>query len=105
MMFSFSSYQEQFASLEKHTDPQTKVVTKPFVSSPVTPTCQLEDPRPFVAILNWKTQNAKAQNLAFRTLDDKIERLVSQVKQTNTIVDKITAQLEQIYLNLQNQVS
>ena len=34
-----------------------------------------------------------------------IEKVASQVKQTDTKVDKITAQLEQIYLNLQNQVS
>ena len=80
MMFSFSSYQEQFPPLEKHTDPQTKVVTKSFVLSSVTPTCQLEDPRPFKAVLNWQTQNARAQNSAFRTLDDKIERVASQVK-------------------------
>ena len=105
MMFSSSSYQEQFPFLEKHTDPQTKVVTKSFVLSSVTPTCQLEDPRPFKAVLNWQTQNARAQNSAFRTLDDKIERVPSQVKQTNTKVDKISAQLEQIYLNMQNQVS
>ncbi|KAH9744194.1 hypothetical protein KPL70_003586 [Citrus sinensis] len=99
------SYQEQFPLLEKQTDPQTKVVTNPFVQSPVTPTGQLEEPRPFEAVLNWQTQNARAQNSAFRTLDDKIERVASQVKQTDTKVDKITAQLEQIYLNLQNQVS
>ena len=38
MMFSSSLYQEQFPLLKKHTDPQTKVVTKPFVSSSFTPT-------------------------------------------------------------------
>ena len=105
MMFSSSLYQEQFPLLEKHTDPQTKVVTTPFVQSPVTPTGQLEDPRPFEVILNWQTHNARAQNSAFKTLDDKIERVTSQVKQTDTKVDKISTQLEQIYLNLQNQVS
>ncbi|KAH9671188.1 hypothetical protein KPL70_017263 [Citrus sinensis] len=52
-----------------------------------------------------QTKNARAQNSAFRTLDEKIERVVSQVKQTDTKVDKIITQLEQIYLNLQNQVS
>ena len=90
VMFSSSSYQEQFPLLEKQTDPQTKVVTKPFVQSLVTPTGQLEEPRPFEAVLNWQTHNAKAQNSAFRTLDDKIERVAYQVKQTDTKVDKIT---------------
>ncbi|KAH9649371.1 hypothetical protein KPL70_025953 [Citrus sinensis] len=84
MMITSSLYQEQFPPLEKHTDPQTKVVTKPFILSPVTPTGQLEDPRPFKAVLNWQTQNARAQNSAFKTLDDKIERVATQVKRTDT---------------------
>ena len=58
MMFSSSSYQEQFPPLEKQIDPQTKVTTKPFVHSPVTPNGQLEEPKPFEAVLNWQTQNA-----------------------------------------------
>ncbi|KAL9416997.1 hypothetical protein AB3S75_040065 [Citrus x aurantiifolia] len=83
-MFSSSSNQEQFPTLEKHIDSQTKVVTKPFVQSPVTPTGQIEEPRPFEAVLNWQTQNARVQNLAFRTLNDKIERVASQVGTTST---------------------
>ena len=55
MMFSSGSYQEQFPLLEKQIDPQTKVVTKPFVQSPVTPTSQLEEPRPVETVLNWQT--------------------------------------------------
>ena len=87
MMFSSSSYQEQFPPLEKQTDPQTKVTTKPFAHSPVTPNGHLEEPKPFEAILNWQTQNARAQNSAFRSLDEKIEKVASQVKQTDTKVD------------------
>ena len=105
MMFSSNSYQEQFPPLEKHTDPQIKVVTKPFVQSLVTSTGQLEEPRPFEAVLNRQTQNAKAQNSIFRILDEKIKRVASQVKQIDIKVDKISAQLEHICLNLQNQVS
>ncbi|KAH9792597.1 hypothetical protein KPL71_004186 [Citrus sinensis] len=94
MMFSSSSYQEQFPPLEKQIDPQTKVTTKPFVHSPVTPNRQLEEPKPFEAVLNWQTQNVRAQNLAFRSFDEKIEKVTFQVKQTDTKVDKITSQLE-----------
>ena len=60
MMFSSSSYHEQFPSLEKQIDPQTKVTTKPFIRSPVTPNGQMEEPKPFEAVLNWQTQNARA---------------------------------------------
>ncbi|KAH9698090.1 hypothetical protein KPL71_023877 [Citrus sinensis] len=102
MMFSSSSYQEQFPPLEKQIDPQTKVTTKPFVYSPITPNGQLEEPKPFEAVPNWQTQNARAQNSAFRSLDEKIEKVAFQIKQTDTKVDKITSQLEQMYLDMQN---
>ena len=46
-----------------------------------------------------------AHNSAFRSLDEKIEKVVSQVKQTNTKVDRITTQLEQMYFDMQNRVS
>ena len=76
--------------LEKQIDPQTKVTTKPFVHSPVTSNGQLEEPKPFEAVLNWQTQNARAQNSAFRSLNEKIEKVASQVKQIDTKVDRIT---------------
>ncbi|KAH9744135.1 hypothetical protein KPL70_003561 [Citrus sinensis] len=105
IMFSSSSYQERFPPLEKQTDPQTKVTTKPFVHSPVTLNGQLEEPKPFEAVINWQTQNARAQNSAFRSLDEKIEKVASQVKQTDTKIDRITTQLEHMYFDMQNRVS
>ena len=76
------------------------MTTKPFIHSPVAPNGQLEEPKSFEVILNWQTQNARAQNSAFRSLDEKIEKVAFQVKQTDTKVDKITSQLEQMYLDL-----
>ena len=102
MMFSSSSYHEQFLSLEKQIDPQTKVTTKPFIHSPITPNGQMEEPNPFKAVLNWQTQNTRAQNSAFRSLDQNIEKVTSQVKQTDTKVYKTTTQLEQMYFDMQN---
>ncbi|KAH9686216.1 hypothetical protein KPL70_014290 [Citrus sinensis] len=91
IMFSSSPYQEQFPPLEKQIDPQTKVTTKPFVHSLVTSNGQLEEP--------------KAHNSVFRSRDEKIEKVAFQVKQTDTKVDKITSQLEQMYLDMQNRVT
>ena len=42
--------------------PQRNVITKPFIPSAITPTDHLEDPKPFEAVLNWQTQNVRAQN-------------------------------------------
>ena len=36
LMFSSQSYEESFPPLEKQTDTQTRVISKPFVQSPVT---------------------------------------------------------------------
>ena len=56
-------------------------------------------------ILNWQTQNANAQNQALHHLDKKINKVASQVSQTETKVDTINAWLEHIYSNLQNKIS
>ena len=90
-MFSSSSqsYQESFPPLERHTDPQTKVVSQPYVQSPITTSGQPEVPKQYEAVLNWQTQ-------ALHHLGKKIDQVASQVSQTEMKVDTINAQLEQI---------
>ena len=93
MMFSSTSasYQEQFPSFEKRTDPQTKVTTRPFVPSLVTPNGQTEEPRLFKAVLNWQFENARAQNSVLQSLDAKVDSVASQVHSTDGKVDSIAA--------------
>ena len=81
LMFSCSSqsYQESFPPLEKQTDPQTKVISQPFVQSPITSSGQPEPPKQYEAILNWQTQNANAQNQALYNLGRKIDKVATQV--------------------------
>ncbi|KAH9752094.1 hypothetical protein KPL71_014558 [Citrus sinensis] len=83
MMFSSTSSDcsSSFPSLEPHTDPQRNVVSKPFIPSSITSTGHLEPPKPFESVLNWQTQNIE------------------------TKVDSITAQMQQIYQNLQSRIS
>ncbi|KAH9686084.1 hypothetical protein KPL70_014217 [Citrus sinensis] len=50
--FKGQSYEESFPPLEKQTDTQTRVVSKPFVKSPVTASGQPEEPKQYRAILN-----------------------------------------------------
>ncbi|KAH9780643.1 hypothetical protein KPL71_008154 [Citrus sinensis] len=45
LMFSSHSYEESFPPLEKQTDTQTRVTSKPFVQSPVTASRQPEEPK------------------------------------------------------------
>ncbi|KAH9769554.1 hypothetical protein KPL71_012046 [Citrus sinensis] len=109
LMFSSSSqsYQESFPPLERCTDPQTKVVSQPYIQSPITTSGAPEAPKQYEAVLNWQTQNASAQtqNQALHYLGKKIDNVASQVSQIETKVDTITSWLEQIYSNLQNRIS
>ncbi|KAH9680031.1 hypothetical protein KPL71_026385 [Citrus sinensis] len=54
LMFSSSSqsYQESFPPLERNTDPQTKVVSQPYVQSPITTSGVPEAPKQYEAVLN-----------------------------------------------------
>ncbi|KAH9716919.1 hypothetical protein KPL71_021635 [Citrus sinensis] len=107
MMFSSTSsdYSSSFPSLEPHTDPQRNVVSKPFIPSPITFTGHLEPPKPFESVLNWQTQNARAQNDTLLHLNSKVENISLRTKQIETKVDSITAQMQQIYQNLQSRIS
>ncbi|KAH9716884.1 hypothetical protein KPL71_021620 [Citrus sinensis] len=107
MMFSSTSsdYSSSFPSLEPHTDPHRNVVSKPFIPSPITSTGHLEPPKPFESVLNWQTQNARAQNDTLLHLNSKVENISLRTEQIETKVDSITAQMQQIYQNLQSRIS
>ncbi|KAH9680157.1 hypothetical protein KPL71_026445 [Citrus sinensis] len=69
LMFSSHSYEESFPPLEKQTDTQTRVTSKPFVQSPITASGQLEEPKQYEAVLNWQNKNANTQNHTLQQLD------------------------------------
>ena len=104
-MFSGQSYEESFPSLEKQTDAQTRVISKPYVQSPVTASRQPEEPKQYEAVLNWQTKNFNAQNHTLQQLRRKIDRVASQVFQTETKVDSISNRLDQMYIHLQDRIS
>ncbi|KAH9698077.1 hypothetical protein KPL71_023870 [Citrus sinensis] len=104
LMFSSQSYEESFPPLEKQTDTQTKVISKPFVQSPVIASGQLEEPKQYKAVLNWQTKNANAQNHTLQQLGKKIDNVASQVSQTETKIDSISNRLDQMYIHLQEQI-
>ena len=106
-MFSSTShdYSSNFPALEPHTDPQQKVITKSFIHSAITPTGHLEDPKPFKAILNWHTQNARAQNETLVDIHKKVNHISLRTNHIESKMDSITSQMQQIYLNLQYKIS
>ncbi|KAH9697867.1 hypothetical protein KPL71_023791 [Citrus sinensis] len=106
MMFSSTSsdYSSSFPPLEPHTDSQRHVVSKPFIPSPITSTGHLEPPKPFESVLNWQTQNARAQNDTLLHLNSQVENISLQTEQIETKVDSIAAQMQQIHQNLQSRI-
>ncbi|KAH9734764.1 hypothetical protein KPL71_017492 [Citrus sinensis] len=98
LMFSSHSYEESFPPLEKQTDTQTRVTSKPFVQSLVTASRQPEEPKQYEAVLNWQTKNANAQNQTLQQLGKKIDRVASHVSQTETKVDSISSRLDQMHM-------
>ncbi|KAH9686122.1 hypothetical protein KPL70_014243 [Citrus sinensis] len=105
LMFSSHSYEESFPPLEKQTDTQTRVTSKPFVQSPITAFGQPEEPKQYEAVLNWQTKNVNAQNHTLQQLGKKIDRVATQVSQTETKVDSISSRLDQMYIHLQDRIS
>ncbi|KAH9704963.1 hypothetical protein KPL70_011683 [Citrus sinensis] len=107
MMFSSTSsdYSSSFPPFETHTDSQRNVVSKPFVPSPITSSGHLEPPKPFESVLNWQTQNAKAQNNTLLNINSKVEKISLRTEQLETKVDSISAQMQQIHQNLQSRIA
>ena len=75
--------------LQNHTldlpTPQTRVILKPFVQSPVTTSGQPEEPKQYQTL---------------HQLEKKIDRVACQVSHTNTKVDSISNRLAQMYIHL-----
>ncbi|KAH9801783.1 hypothetical protein KPL71_001156 [Citrus sinensis] len=90
---------------ETHTDSQRNVVSKPFVPSPITSSGHLEPPKPFESVLNWQTQNARAQNDTLLNINSKVEKINLRTEQIKTKVDSIAAQMQQIHHNLKSRIA
>ena len=105
-MFSSASsdYSSSFPPLDTHTDSQRNVVSKPFIPSPITSAGHLEPPKPFESVLNWQTQNARAQNDTLLNINSKVEKISLRTEHLETKVDSISAQLQQIHQNLQSRI-
>ncbi|KAH9780724.1 hypothetical protein KPL71_008190 [Citrus sinensis] len=107
MMFSSTSsdYTSSFPPLEPHTDSHRNIVSKFFIPSPITSTGHLEPPKPFESVLNWQTQNARAQNDTLLNINSKVENISLRTEQLETKVDSIFAQMQQIHQNLQSRIT
>ncbi|XP_024039317.1 class E vacuolar protein-sorting machinery protein hse1-like [Citrus clementina] len=106
-MFSSTSsdYSSSFPPLETHTDSHRNVVSKPFIPSAITSTGHLEPPKPFESVLNWQTQNARAQNDTLLHINSKVKKISLRTEQLEMKVDSITTQMQQIHQNILSRIA
>ncbi|KAH9698107.1 hypothetical protein KPL71_023885 [Citrus sinensis] len=110
MMFSSASasasdYSSEYPPLEKRSDQKHQVWGKPFVNSPISSSGHLEEPKPFEAVLNWQTQNARVQNASLTSLHSKVDQIAHRSSAVETRVTSLSDQLTNLYNSLHAKVA
>ncbi|KAH9698092.1 hypothetical protein KPL71_023879 [Citrus sinensis] len=110
MMFSSASasasdYTSEYPPLEKRSDQKHQVWSKPFVNSPISSSGHLEEPKPFEAVLNWQTQNARVQNASLTSLHSKVDQIAHRSSAVETRVTSLSDQLTNLYNSLHAKVA
>ncbi|KAH9716937.1 hypothetical protein KPL71_021642 [Citrus sinensis] len=100
MMFSSAS-----ASASERSDQKHQVWSKPFVNSPISSSGHLEEPKPFEAVLNWQTQNARIQNASLTSLHSKVDQIAHRSSAVETRVTSLSYQLTNLYNSLDAKVA
>ncbi|KAH9697815.1 hypothetical protein KPL71_023772 [Citrus sinensis] len=110
MMFSSASasasdYSSEYPPLEKRSDQNHQVWSKPFVNSPISSSEHLEEPKPFEAVLNWQTQNARVQNASLTSLHSKVDQIAHRSSAVEIRVTSLSDQLTNLYNSLHAKVA
>ncbi|KAH9697804.1 hypothetical protein KPL71_023763 [Citrus sinensis] len=98
-------YSSEYPPLEKRSDQKHQVWSKPFVNSPISSSGHLEEPKPFEAVLNWQTQNARVQNASLTSLHSKVDQIAHRSSAVETRVTSLSDQLTNLYNSLHAKVA
>jgi len=80
MMFSSTSYNQEFPSLDREIDQVTKVSTKPYIiPMEVGSEGKLKSLSQAEEVLNGQTDNVRAHNHLLKKIDEKIDKIYTQV--------------------------
>ncbi|RDX66832.1 hypothetical protein CR513_54357, partial [Mucuna pruriens] len=106
MMFTESTYNQEFPSLERKIDPVTKIATKPNISSSeVGPDGRTKPLSQAEEVLNWQTENAKVQNSILMKIDKKVERISSRLDKSDERLDLLSYKMKRLYHQLTTDIS
>ncbi|RDX66834.1 hypothetical protein CR513_54359, partial [Mucuna pruriens] len=94
MMFTKSTHNQEFPSLERKIDPVTKIATKPNISSSeVGPDGRTKPLSQAEEVLNWQIENAKVQNSIVMKIDKKFGEASNQKERE---VRRLRAELQEM---------
>ena len=108
MMFASTSshYKHEFPSLERKTDPVSHVTTKPSVlPTEVQPDGKLKPLSQAEEVLNWQSENAKAQNSNLKKIDEKIDHISIQVDESEKRLQYLSSKMRKYYKKLLTDIS
>ena len=106
MMFSSTSYDQEFPSLDKKTDLVTKVSTKLYIiPTEVGPEGKLKSPSQAEEVLNWQTDNAGAQNHLLKKIDEKMDKICIQVSTNDEKLQYLSDRMKKQYHQLSKEIA
>jgi len=105
MMFNTAS-SEDFPPLERKTDPVSRISSKPHVVSQevcsdgkMKPLSQAEE------VLNWQTENARAQNSILQRLDQKMDTISIHLEKSDEKLQLLSSKMRKYYKQLSSKIS
>ncbi|QCD84079.1 hypothetical protein DEO72_LG2g4429 [Vigna unguiculata] len=106
MMFTEMNYESEFPSLERQVDPVSNIATRPNISpSEVGPEGRFKPLSQAEEVLNWQTENAKAQNNILKRIDAGVSRLSTHIEETDGRLLHLSERMHKHYQHLSLEIS
>jgi len=106
MMFTETNYESEFPSLERQVDPVSNITTKPHISpTEIGPEGRLKPLTQAEEVLNWHTENAKAQNNILKRIDAGVSRLSTHIEETDGRILHLSERMQKHYHHLSLEIS
>ncbi|QCD84057.1 hypothetical protein DEO72_LG2g4407 [Vigna unguiculata] len=106
MMFTETNYESEFPSLERQVDPVSNIATKPNISpTEIGPEGRLKPLTQAEEVLNWHTENAKAQNNILKRIDAGVSRLSTHIEETDGRILHLSERMQKHYHHLSLEIS
>lgn len=98
------NYDVDFTPLERreHDNNSSRLYVQPHI---VEPSGQLKPLSHGEEVLNWQTQNARAQNRFLQGIDTKVSQILGEVNSISSQIDTLKARLQYVKEKLTNKIN